>query len=298
VNLYRFIDTWKATFGVRRLCQVLGVPQSSYFDWNSQGRRITQGRADREAVLVERIRRFHAASDESYGSPRVHADLVEDGERVSPRRVAGLMARHGIVGLSGREHSTVTTRRDRIEAPFPDLVNRAFHPGAPDVVWYGDITYVWVESRFWYLATVIDAASKKVIGWQLADHMRAGLAVEALRAAIRRRGGLIRTGVIFHSDRGSQYTGYEFQEACHGYGIRQSMGRRGVCFDNAGAESFFATIKRELIDRYFWSSADQLRIGVFSWIETWYNRKRRHSTLGYRTPEQAENSYRQNKQAS
>ena len=160
MNRYRFIDTWKATFGVRRLCRVLDVPESSYFHWNSHGRCITQARAAREAVLVERIRGFHAASDESYGSPRVHADLVDDGERVSERRVAGLMARHGIVGLSGREHSTVTTRRDRIEAPFPDLVNRAFCPGAPNIVWYGDITYIWVESRFWYLATVIDGSSR------------------------------------------------------------------------------------------------------------------------------------------
>lgn len=298
MSLYRFIDTWKATYGTRRVCRVLGVPESSYFDWNSHGRAIAQARADRDGVLVGRIRRHHTASKATYGSPRIHADLVDDGVTVSRRRVAGLMCEHGIVGLSGREHSTVTTRRDRIEAPFPDLVNRDFHPAGVDVVWYGDITYIWVESRFWYLATVIDAASKAVIGWRLADHMRAGLAVEALAAAVARRGGTIPAGVIFHSDRGSQYTGHDFAKACHRFGVRQSMGRRGVCFDNAGAESFFATVKRELIDRYSWSSASELSIGLFSWIETWYNRRRRHSTLGYRTPEQAEIQYRQNKQAS
>lgn len=298
MSLYRFIDTWKAMYGPRRLCRVLEVPESSYFGWNDQGRRLASERAEVEAVLVAKIRGFHAASDATYGSPRIYADLVDAGVCVSERRVAELMAEHGIVGLSGREHSTITTRRDRIEAPFPDLVKRDFRPAAPNTVWYGDITYIWVESRFWYLATVIDASSKMVIGWQLADHMRASLAIDALHAAIGRRRGLIPAGVIFHSDRGSQYTSHEFQQVCHDYGIRQSMGRRGVCFDNAGAESFFATIKRELIDRYSWKSVKQLEIGVFAWIEVWYNRRRRHSTLGYRTPEQADTEYRQIKQAS
>jgi len=157
VSLYGFIDTWKATYGPRRLCRVLEVPESSYFEWNDRGRNRAARRAVAEAVLVDKIRVFHEASDRTYGSPRIHADLVDSGMRVSERRVAALMACYGIVGLSGREHSTVTTRRDRIEAPFPDLVNRGFRPAAPDTVWYGDITYIWVESRFWYLATVIDA---------------------------------------------------------------------------------------------------------------------------------------------
>jgi len=298
VSLYRFIDTWKATYGPKRLCRVLDVPDSSYFGWNDSGRDSAARRADAEAVLVAKIRVCHEASDRTYGSPRIHADLVDAGVRVSQRRVAELMAVHGILGLTGREHSTVTTRRDRIEAPFPDLVKRGFRPATPNTVWYGDITYIWVGSKFWYLATVIDASSKMVIGWRLADHMRAELAIAALHAAIDRRGGLIPVGLIFHSDRGSQYTGHEFQRACHAYGILQSMGRRGVCYDNAGAESFFATIKRELVDRYSWKSVDQLELGVFAWIETWYNRRRRHSTLGYRTPEQAETEYNDNKQAS
>ena len=155
-------------------------------------------------MLVAKIRVCHEASDRTYGSPRIHADLVDAGVRVSQRRVAELMAVHGILGLTGREHSTVTTRRDRIEAPFPDMVKRGFRPATPNTVWYGDITYIWVGSKFWYLATVIDASSKMVIGWKLADHMRAELAIAALHAAIDRRGGLIPVGVIFHSDRGSQ----------------------------------------------------------------------------------------------
>ena len=298
MSLYGFIDMWKASYGVVRLCRVLDVPPSSYFGWNCQGRRIVSERDATEAVLVGRIREFHAASGDTYGSPRVHADLVDAGIVVSERRVAEVMARHGIVGLTGREHSTVTTRRDRIEAPFPDLVNRDFRPAGVNTVWYGDITYIWVGSRFWYLATVIDAASKMVIGWKLADHMRAGLAVDALHAAIGRRGGRIPAGVIFHSDRGSQYTSHEYQQACAEHKVLQSMGRRGVCYDNAGAESFFATIKRELIDRYSWNCPKDLEIEVFIWIETWYNRRRRHSTLGYRAPAQFELEQRDFKQAS
>ena len=207
MSLYGFIDTWKAIYGPKRLCRVLDVPESSYFGWNDAGRDSTARRADAEAALVDQIRVFHEASDRTYGSPWIHADLVEAGVVVSERRVAELMSVHGIVGLTGREHSTVTTRRDRIEAPFPGLVERGFKPAAPDTVWYGDITYIWVGSQFWYLATVIDASSKMVIGWKLADHMRAELVVDALHAAIDRRGGLVPVGLMLHSDRGSQGTG-------------------------------------------------------------------------------------------
>ena len=294
VSLYGFIDTWKAIYGPKRLCRVLDVPESSYFGWNDAGRDSTARRADAEAALVDQIRVFHEASDRTYGSPWIHADLVEAGVVVSERRVAELMSVHGIVGLTGREHSTVTTRRDRIEAPFPDLVERGFKPAAPDTVWYGDITYIWVGSKFWNLATVIDASSKMVIGWKLADHMRAELVVDALHAAITYAHS---KPVLLPPVESARYTSDDFQRACGEYGIRQSMGRRGCCFDNAGKESFFATIKRELIDRYSWKSAEQLELGVFAWIEECFNRRRSHSSLGYRPLEQAETEYEHNKQA-
>jgi putative transposase len=297
VSLYRFIDAQKADYGTLRLCRVMDVPESSYFDWNNCGRRVAAAKADREQVLVEQIRVFHDASTATYGSPRIHTDLVEGGVVVSKRRVAEVMAANGIVGLSGREHSTLTTRRDRLEAPFPDLVQRQFHPTAPDVCWYGDITYIWIDNKFWYLATVLDAHTKAVVGWAFADHMRAELAIEALNAAVARRGGTTPPGLIFHTDRGSQYTSEEFGKWCRLHQIRQSMGRRGVCYDNAGAESFFATIKRELVNRYYWKSVDQLRGGLFQWIETWYNRRRRHSTIGNRTPARADTGYRQRQAA-
>ena len=236
-------------------------------------------------------------SDRSYGSPRVYRELRRRGVTITRRGVAELMAEHELVGLSGREHQTTTTRRDRMAAPFPDLVERRFRAGQPNHLWYGYVSYVWVTDRFWYLATVLDAATKEVVGWAFDDHMRTDLVSSALHAAVRRRGS-IEAGLIFHSDRGSQYTSSEYGAVCARYGIRQSMGRRGVCYDNAAAESFFATIKRELIRRYRWNDARTLKIHLFHWIESWYNRRRLHSTLGYRTPAEVYASYIDSKRAA
>lgn len=290
MNLYRFIDTQKAFYTVHALCVTLSVPESSYYDWDDHGRDIADRRAESDTSLVGAIRAVHDASAETYGAPRIHRELRDAGVVVSERKVAELMAANGIAGLSGRERSTTTTRRDRLAAPFPDLVAGQFKPANPNAVWYGDITYIWVEGAFWYLATVIDASTKEVLGWCFADHMRTDLITIALRRAVARRGRIPR-GVIFHSDRGSQYTSKEFGKVCRSYRIRQSMGRRGTCYDNAGAESFFATIKRELVERYTWKSAAQLHHGLFVWIETWYNRQRRHSSIGYQTPEQANTAH-------
>jgi putative transposase len=291
VSLYLFIDTQKATYPIWALCRALSVPESSYYDWNATGRARYAARTTAAAELETEIRAIHDASDRTYGSPRVHDELRKQGRRVGLRRVAETMSTAGIVGLTGRERSTTTTRRDRLTAPFPDLVNRCFLPPAPDMVWYGDVTYIWIRDRFWYLATVLDASTKELLGWAFADHMRTGLVVEALEAAIRRRGARIPPGLIFHSDRGSQYTSVEYGQVCRANGIRQSMGRRGVCFDNAGAESFFATIKRELVDRYHWDNPETLRVHLFKWIETWYNRRRTHTSIGMRTPHQAYTDY-------
>lgn len=297
MSKYLFIDTQKAEYDIRLLCNIFGVNESSYFYWNSKGRANVQERAANTALLVKKIGAVHAASDETYGSPRVHDELKDQGCHVSLRRVAETMRTAGIKGLSGREHSTCTTRRDRMAAVFPDLVSRRFLPVLPDTVWYGDITYIWVTDRFWYLATVIDAATKQLIGWSFADHMRTELVTDALHAAVRRRGGKIRRGVIFHSDRGTQYTSHEYATVCKVYKIRQSMGRRGVCYDNAGAESFFATIKRELIDRYHWENPTILRLNLFKWIETWYNQKRKHTSIHMRTPNQAYTDHQHRKTA-
>ena len=269
---------------MRLLCRMLSVPESSYYEWNRSGRRIAAERAATKEALVGKIRAVWDASDETYGADKVHAQLRRDGVIVALRTVAELMAGAGIAGLSGRERTTTTTRRDRLSAPFPDLVERDFQPAAPNQTWYGDITYIYVGGRFWYLATVIDASTKEVVGWAFADHMRTELITEAMHRAVRRRGGRVPAGLIFHSDRGSQYTSTEFGVVCDMYRIRRSMGRRGVCYDNAGAESFFAILKRELVRRYRWNSPEHLEYHLFQWIETWYNRRRLHSSNGYRPP--------------
>ena len=298
VSLYEFIDTQKAQFPIRSLCRAVCVPESSYFDWNSTGRDRHRARVDAKAAFVAEIAAVHEESDASYGSVRVWAKLRDLGRTVSLRRVAETMATAGIAGVSGREHSTTTTRRDRLAAPFPDLVGRNFKPLFPNTVWYGDITYIWVKDRFWYVATVIDACTKEVLGWSFADHMRTDLVSDALHAAVRRRGGRIPDGVIYHSDRGSQYTSAEYGIVCDMYKIRQSMGRRGVCFDNAAAESFFSTIKRELIKRYSWPDAKTLRFHLFDWIESWYNRRRIHTSIGMRTPAKAYSDYLESRKAA
>ena len=289
--IYQFIDTEKANYPIYLICNVLGIPKSSYYHWAAEGRQIEADRVAGEAELLDAIRAVHTWSNGTYGAVKIHDRLTKTGRLVSCRRVAEVMARHHVYGVSGREPGIRTTLRDANAAPFPDLVERRFQPCRPDVVWYGDITYLWVNGRFWFLATVIDAATKQVIGWAFADHMRTDLVSMALHAAIRRRGHRIRAGIIFHSDRGSQYTSTDFAKACALYKIRQSMGRTGVCWDNAAAESFFATLKRELIYRYKWNDPKILHQDLYWWIESWYNNQRAHTSLGLRTPNQAHHDH-------
>ncbi len=275
--MYRFID---------KLCQVLSVPESSYHDWHSAGRANADERERNDLKIVDQIRKVHADSDAMYGYPRVHAELADGGVVVSKRRVAKLMKKYGIVGLSGRKSTTTPTTMKGAKRRFSDLVNRNFHPPEPNTVWYGDITYLYVENQFWYLATVIDACTKQVVGWGFSDRIDAQLVTDAMNSAIARRGVEARKGTVFHTDQGSQYGADLFTKTCREVKIRQSMGTVGTCFDNAAAESFFATIKRELIDRHWFETAVETRQAIFVWIETWYNQKRRHSTLGMKTPNQ------------
>jgi transposase InsO family protein len=292
--IYRFIFAEKANHQIVLMCRVLNVPPSSYFDWANKGRQIETKRAADEAVIMEEIRDVHAWSDGTYGAVKIRDRLHTLGHTVSVRRVAELMRKHHICGVSGRLPTMRTTLRDDHAGLFDDLVERRFQPCRPDVVWYGDITYLWVGGRFWFLATVIDGATKQVIGWAFADHMRTDLISQALHAAVRRRGHRIRAGIIFHSDRGSQYSSADFGKVCALYKIRQSMGRTGVCWDNAAAESFFATLKRELIYRYHWNDPAVLHRDLFRWIEAWYNNQRTHMSLGLRTPNQAHQDHYRN----
>jgi transposase InsO family protein len=212
----------------------------------------------------------------------VHAELRDQGEVVSEKTVAGLMAGAGIRGHCGRRRVR-TTIPDKSAAPFPDLVGGDFTAPQLDLKWAGDITYVRTWTGWLFLATVIDLCSRRVIGWSMATHMRAELVCDALRMAVANRGGDV-SGVIFHSDRGSQYTSGEFGEVCDEFGVRQSMGRRANAYDNAVSESWFASLKRELIYLRSWASPAQARVAIAHWIEATYNRRRRHSTIGMVAP--------------
>jgi putative transposase len=286
VTRFRFVEQEKARYPVRVLCSALGVSPSGYYAWRSRG---PSARQRSDADLATEIRRSHARSRGTYGVPRIHADLADDGHRVSRKRVARLMRRDGLAGVH-RRRFVRTTVRDEHAAPFPDLVNRDFTAPGPDRLWVADITALPTRSGSCYLASIVDAFSRRVVGWSMATHMRAELVTAALDAAVvHRRPG---AGLVHHSDHGSQYTSLAFGRRLRESGIAASMGSVGDCYDNAMAESFFATLETELIDRSDWASPAHARAAVFEYIEVFYNRIRRHSSLGNLSPEQFEERYR------
>jgi transposase InsO family protein len=281
--VYSFIAEEKAdsrsTWGVAEMCRTLGVSRQGFYDWQS---RPPSGRELGDRQLAVEIEAIWECSARTYGVPRVHRWLRRQGFRVSRKRVARIMRTHGWEGESGRRKIR-TTVVDRNATTAGDLVGRDFNPTAPDVTWCGDITYLRTGEGWLFLATVIDLYSRRVIGWSIASHMRTELVADALTMAVATRGGHVE-GVIFHSDRGSQYTSAEFGALCEDLGVRQSMGATGVCWDNAAAESFFGTLKRELAHRHRWATRTEARRAVIRWIEGWFNTRRLHSTLGYRSP--------------
>ncbi len=263
------------------MCQIVGVARSSFYYWRATAPdRAARDAAD--AALAVRIRAVQADYDGTYGAPRITAQLHDEGLAVNHKRVARVMRRHRIQGLRLRRR-VQTTIPDPAATKAPDLVGRNFTAAAVNQRYVGDITYLPVGERgFLYLATVIDLHSRRLVGWALADHMRTDLVVDALHAARRTRGSL--TGAVFHSDHGAQYTSSEFARACHAHGIRRSMGHIGSSYDNALAESFFATLKRELpAARTGWDTESQARQHLFRWI-AFYNHRRRHSAIGYLSP--------------
>ncbi len=240
------------------------------------------------AALLDRIRSIHENSRATYGSPRVHAELVAEGRRHGRKRVARLMRTAALVGASRRK-GCWTTRRDRDARPAPDLVARDFTSDAPDRLWVADITYIPTWAGFLYLAVVLDAWSRRVIGWAMANHLRTELVLDALEMALWRRRP---DEVIHHSDQGCQYTSIAFGLRCREAGVRPSMGSVGDAFDNALAESFFATLECELLDRRRFRTQTEARMAVFSFLEGWYNPHRRHSSIGYDSPVQYERRHR------
>lgn len=264
------------------MCRVLGVSTSGFYAWRS---RRPSRRAVRDASLGERIEQIHADSRGTYGAPRVHVELVADGERVARKRVARLMRAQGLRGVCRRKGMTTTTR-DPGATPARDLVNRDFSADAPDRLWTADITYVPTVVGFLYLAVVLDACSRRIVGWAMATHLRTELVTDALEMALsRRRPG---PGLVHHSDQGTQYTSLAFGKRLRQAGLEQSMGSVADCFDNAITESFFATLETELLDRNRFQSISAARMALFDYIEGFYNTKRRHSALNYLSPAQYE----------
>jgi putative transposase len=290
VSIYRYIsEAKKATEDpVSLQCELLGVSVSGYWAWS---KRAPSDRALYDAWLLERIRVIHAASKGRYGSPRVHAMLLRQGIRVGEKRVARVMRAAGLRGAFRRRRKGCTVPVEGVE-PFGDLVGREFRPDAPDRVWAADIKQIKTGEGWLYLAAVQDLFSRRIVGWAMAPHMRAELVVDALEMAVRRRRPA--KGTIHHSDHGGQFIGLVFGQACHDAGIAQSMGAVGSCFDNAVAETFFATLTKELLLHRApktWPTRAELRSAIFEYVEGFYNPTRLHSTLGMRSPVEFEDDH-------
>jgi putative transposase len=288
VSRYRFIVAEKATYPVSLLCRVLGVSRASFYAWLQRGPSL---REQTDQQLLAQIRQIHRASRGTYGAPRVHAELRDDhGIRCSRKRIARLMRTAGLVGCHRRRRRGLT-RPDPQAIPAPDLVGRLFDPGAPDRTWFADISYIPTGQGWLYLAVVLDGCSRRVVGWAMAEHLRAELAIDALQMALGRRQPA--AGLICHSDRGSQYTAGVYVQALQAAGARQSMGRVATCFDNAACESFFATLKTELVHTRTWPTRQAARTAIYEYIEVFYNRRRRHSALDYLSPAEYERRHHQ-----
>lgn len=281
MKVHPFIEAEKqGGHHVKRACELLGVSRAAFY---ARRHGVPGPRAMRDAELSARITELHQRSRGTYGAPRIHAVLQREKELCGRRRVARLMRAAGLAGRH-RRRKQLTTIADPHAAARPDLIGRDFQPDAAalNTRWCGDITYLPTQEGWLYLATVIDIASRRVVGWAAADHLRTDLVADALRMACHQRRPT--QPVIFHSDRGCQYTSHAFAQLAAESGVRLSVGRTGQCWDNALAESFFATLKGELLHDRPWSTKAAARRAIFEFIESWYNLHRLHSSLGYLSP--------------
>ena len=280
---FRFIEDHRQEHPVRLMCHVLGVSPSGYYAWRGRPESM---RATANRALLADIRRLHERHRGRCGSPRIHAALRAEGGTASRGRVERLMRRHGIRGVAARRFRPVTTDSRHGLPIAPDLLGQGFQAPAPNRVWLSDITYIATEEGWLYLAAVLDLATRKVVGWAMREHLRTELVSAALLMAAQRQRPT--KGLIIRSDRGSQYASKPYRTLLEGWGMRQSMGRKGCCFDNAPMESFFHTLKVELVHRQRFASREEAKRELFAYLEGYYNRQRLHSALGYRTPEHAE----------
>lgn len=280
-RIYRFIESVAGDYPVATICSAVQVSRSAYYAWRAR----TAGPSEAcwaEAVLANQVYDAWAASRGRYGSPRVTRELWRGGVVVGEKRVARLMRELAIAGKSGRRRLR-TTRRDPSATPAPDLLGRDFSADAPNTRWAGDITYIPTGEGFLFLASVFDIFSRRLVGHSMAEHMRTELCTDALAAALATRGVSITPGTVFHSDHGCQYTSREFREFCTAANITQSMGSVGDSYDNAMAESLWASLKRELVDDANFRTKAEARQAIFEWI-AWYNNRRLHSSLEYVPP--------------
>jgi putative transposase len=266
----------QAAYPIATMCRLLGVSPSGYYAWV---KRRPSRRAWADAELTEQIRVAHAGSHGTYGAPRVHAELVAKGIRAGRKRIARLMAQSGLAGVSRRKFVTTTVKEGGRQAP--DLVERHFAAERPDLLWVADITYIPTWAGFLYLAVVLDAFSRRIVGWSMGTTLATQMVLDALNMALATRRP---NEVIHHSDQGSQYTSIAFGHRCREAGVRPSMGSVGDAYDNAMCESFFATLECELLDRRRFKTQAEARMAVFAFIEGFYNLRRRHSAIGYLSP--------------
>lgn len=289
---YAVIDAEKANYPVTKMCRWLEVSRSGFYEWLG---RLPSAAARRRAGIAALVAAVFKHSRGTYGARRIAAMLARNGETVGVRLVAKVMDKLGLIACQPRPYKRTTVAGSE-PAAIPDLVNRDFTAAAPGTKLVGDITYIRTWTGWLYLATVLDCYSHRVIGWSMATHMRTSLIVDAIEMA--KVNTKLAEGAIFHSDRGSQYTSEQFRAVLAGLEIKPSMGRTGVCWDNAMAESFFAALKNELVYRTVFPTQEHARRAIAEYIEVFYNRQRIHSTLGYRTPLEVEVGHQESLQAA
>ena len=279
---YRFISDNRETFRVGRMCKLLNVSRSSYYAWltRPESRRSRENRA-----LEDKIRVLHAASHGIYGAPKIHQDLTDDGIQCGKNRVARIMRQAGIRSITHKKFKATTNSRHNFPIA-PNLLNQDFTVDAPDRVWVGDITYIHTSEGWLYLSMILDLFNRKVVGWAASSRMTRQLAIDAIQMAIGRRNP--EKGLLHHSDRGSQYASGDYQKILKDHGIVCSMSRKGNCYDNAVAESFFGRLKCEWVNHHRYLNRSEAIQSLFYYIEIFYNRKRRHSSIDYATPQEYE----------
>lgn len=282
MTVANFIASQRTEYGVPHAvaCRALEISESWFYKWHQ---RPPTPRQVRRCALDAAVKKSFDDSGATYGSPRIYDDLVEAGWRVSVNTVAASMVRQGLAGRPPRRRPKNLTRPDKKARPFPDLVRRDFSAAEPNQKWCGDMTEIPTDEGKWYLSTVIDLFSRRLLGYATSDHPDADLAMATIRMAVAARGGDVQ-GVIFHTDRGSTYTAKGFTALCRSVGAVQSMGRVGSCFDNAAAESFFSTLEHEVLSRHHFRTKEDARKVVVPWIVNFYNSRRRHSVCGSKSP--------------